>query len=144
MKARRGGFTLVEIAVALTLLAGCGLAMLGLLAGSLNQARSIHESTAALVLGRNLRTLLRNPAWPPEAKATAQGGAWTETAYFDATGALMEGEQGAMVRAELTGKAAPAFVSTWLEQVEVRLVNQASGQEMSRLTLLREVTGVTP
>ena len=140
MKPDARAFTLLEITLALGLLATCGLAMLALLASTLNQTRAIREATVAVLLGRNVRTLLRDPAWP-EGRHSSGDGSWKAATYFDGSGALLPDATGAAVRAELTGGQSPAFASPWLEQVAVRLVSTPAGPELGRLTLQRHFSG---
>ncbi|MDB6172736.1 MAG: hypothetical protein JWL59_2047 [Chthoniobacteraceae bacterium] len=132
---RSAGFSLIEIAVAVSVIGFCAIALLMILSNSVNDTRSIRDETIALLLARNVRTLLLEPAWPLEKKPAPDG--WRAQVFFDGNCAIAEAER-ATIRAELVAQGGPGFESVRAEAVRVIFIEIDSGRELGSYILQRQ------
>lgn len=116
-KAARG-FSITEILMALALVAGSALPVLGLLSVGILDAKEAGDHRLTANLRNTVQQLLSDPAWPEEAKPA---GEWTAERGFDHEGRLLEPEEKnqAVLLLRLRSLPAIGFESDHLETVQV-------------------------
>ncbi|HCN27829.1 MAG TPA: hypothetical protein DIT64_03410 [Verrucomicrobiales bacterium] len=112
------GFSITEILMALALVAGSALPVLGLLSVGILDAKEAGDHRLTANLRNTVQQLLSDPAWPEEAKPA---GEWTAERGFDHEGRLLEPEEKnqAVLLLRLRSLPAIGFESDHLETVQV-------------------------
>jgi len=133
------GFSITEILMALALVAGSALPVLGLLSVGILDAKEAGDHRLTANLRNTVQQLLSDPAWPEEAKPE---GEWTAERGFDHEGRLLEPEEKnqAVLLLRLRSLPAIGFESDHLETVQVSFYAPDRPDMLSRSVVQRVKT----
>jgi len=133
------GFSITEILMALALVAGSALPVLGLLSVGILDAKEAGDHRLTANLRNTVQQLLSDPAWPEEAKPA---GEWTAERGFDHEGRLLEPEEKnqAVLLLRLRSLPAIGFESDHLETAQVSLHAPDRPDMLSRSVVQRVKT----
>jgi len=128
----QAGFTLVETALAIGLLAALILPILGLLTAGAAEAgkAQVHRQTSRV--REDIRLRLQDPAW------LAAGRTWETTLKYDRKGRLIEdNEHLPSMTVRLQGMQAPGFRSDRFEAVKIRVHNAKTNRLLDEAVVQR-------
>lgn len=131
----RKGFTLVETALAVCLMAVLVLPLLGLLGlGAAESGKARNHQRVARVR-QDLRMRLQDPGWP---SASREGQRWVAEFPYDRDGApVRDGRSEPLMEVSLQGMAAPGFQCGRYEAVRVRIVAAKSKRLLDETVIQR-------
>jgi uncharacterized protein (TIGR02598 family) len=131
----KAGFTLVETALAIGLLAALILPILGLLTAGATEASKaqVHRQTSRV--REDIRLRLQDPAWLAE---LAAGRTWETTLEYDRKGRLIEDNAHLpSMTVRLQGMQAPGFRSDRFEAVKIRVHNAKTNRLLDEAVVQR-------
>jgi len=122
------GFSLTEVIVALGLILGTALPIIGVLAMGLNDARIAATQHSVEALRSTVRSHLQNADWPTPTSSNN----WNHSVYFDSLGSpsLNEPQTDASVEARMIASPGLGFESPALETVKVEFLAIPSGERL--------------
>lgn len=126
----RAGFSLIEIALALAIIATIGVALVGVLGSGLNVTRQSLADAETMMLVENVQARLTlDPAWPGERKEI----------FISDSGDELPGDKKEQAAFRVVPKkiAGPGFSSKYFETFRMAIERMPQGREIGAWTLQR-------